>query len=269
MGAKADRMKRMKVEHPTCYFCGVRDTETEDHVPSRECFRGRVGPEGFSFPACRVCNNSAGQIEQVVALYLHLANHDEIPTPVEQLRRLASGVHNNNRDLLPIVEINAKLARKHFRVKGLVRPAGQAFGETPIATLPHGHCAAMDTFGRRLIAALFYKELGYPIPLDFYMATIWLPWTESSSSRGVIDAIDLFPEMRLTNRRNTDIGDQFTYKWGAHEDGSVFGFVAQFSKSYFFIGAAAAPNLHPQGDAVHEQWRVHHSDIASLHVPKI
>ncbi|MES2445173.1 MAG: hypothetical protein V4574_20295 [Pseudomonadota bacterium] len=236
-------------------------TETEDHVPSRECFRDRVGPEGFAFPACKICNNGAGQLEQVVALYLLLANHDDANVSPDQLRRLILGVGNNNRDLLPSIEVNARAARRHFRNKGMQLAPGAVFGEMPIATLPSGHREAFELFGRRLTCAIYYKEVGRPLPLDHYLVAAWLPWSEAMSGNIIETAVGLFPTLTITNRRNTDIGDQFSYRWGFHPDGSIFGFVAQFSKSYYFICAAAAPNLHNANNEGIPGWKLHANDV--------
>ncbi|USU13191.1 hypothetical protein NF701_04970 [Sphingomonadaceae bacterium OTU29THOMA1] len=263
MGAKANRLARLSAAHPVCYFCATRATESEDHVPSRECFRLRIGPEGFAFPACKNCNNSAGQMEQVVALYILMADwSDDVVDVGDQMRRLANGVHNNNPDMLPEVKFGANFARKHFRQKGIALAPGQTYGQAPIAILPAGHGSAFELFVRRLACALFYKEVGRPVPLDYYIAGTWIPWSEAGVGEGVANAIGFFPELRVTNRRNTDIGDQFTYKWGADSEGTVFGFVAQFSKSYFFLGAVAAPHLHPIGKEGHPSWRRHSEDVA-------
>lgn len=264
MGGKSKRLARLAAAHPVCYFCATRSTESEDHVPSRECFRQRVGPEGFSFPACKACNNGAGQLEQVVALYLLMADHSEAGDIGDQLQRLVNGVHNNNPDLLPQVTLRANLARKHFREKKLTLPPGQTYSQSPIATLPPGHGIAFKLFVRRLACALYYKEIGKPVPLEYRIAGTWVPWNEAESGNGVADAIQLFPELRVTNRRNTDIGDQFTYKWGADADGTIFGFVAQFSQSYFFIGAVAAPYLHLTEREAHPGWQVHSEDVTTF-----
>lgn len=261
MGAKANRLASLAVAHPVCYFCATRATESEDHVPSRECFRRRVGPEGFAFPACRICNNGAGQMEQVVALYLLMADHSGATDIGDQMQRLANGVQNNNPDLMPLVTLRANVARKHFREKRLNLPAGQTYAQSPIATLPAGYGAAFSLFVRRLACALFYKEVGKPVPLEYHIAGTWVPWNEAGAGEGISSAIGLFPQLRVTNRRNTDIGDQFTYKWGADPDGSVFGFVAQFSKSYFFLGAVAAPHLHLVESEAHPSWRRHSEDV--------
>lgn len=259
MGAKAERLRRFRLTDPICYFCATRATETEDHVPSRECFRDRLGPEGFVFPACKICNNGAGQLEQVIALYVTMADYGE--RPAEQLIKLASGVANNNPDLLPKFELNANVARKHFRDKGMRLAPGDAYGQTPIATLPAGHRDAFDLFGRRLTCALYYKELRKPLPLDYFLVTGWLPWSEGIQSDAFQKMAGYFPNAVSTGRTNTDIGDQFSYEWGLHPDGEIFGFMAQFAHSYFFLGAAASPDLHAANNMGRPGWKKHAEDV--------
>ncbi len=260
MGAKRARLESLKASNPICYFCGTRPTETEDHVPSRECFVDRVGPEGFTFPACRICNNGAGPLEQVIALYLLISNHSG-KVSREQFIKLAKGVRNNTPKLLPKMELRANLARQHYRIKGLKLGPGEAFGEKPIATLPVGNGAAFELFARRLTCALFYKEIGRPIPLNFLIVVAWLPWSEEATTEAVKNANDLYSTLTMTNRRNTDIGDQFSYRWGAHPDGSVFGFLAKFAKSYYIFGAAAAPDLHATDTPAVAGWKRHADDV--------
>lgn len=263
MAVKKKRIDELKRTDPICYFCATRPTETEDHVPSRECFRRRVGPEGFTFPACAICNNGAGQLEQVAALYFLLANHDTGDGAIEQLRRLASGVANNNAELLPSFEINANATRGHFRRKGMNLRPGEAYGMMPLATLPPGHGDVFALFGRRLTCALYYKEVGRPLPLDHYIVAAWIPWSEVAAGKvDIVDtATEMFPALTVGNRRNTDIGDQFSYRWGVHPDSSIFGFIAQISKSFFFLGAAVSPELYHSSSENAHGWRQHATDV--------
>jgi len=142
-------------------------------------------------------------------------------------------------------------------------PPGQAFGTLPLATLPPGHSNAFELFGRRLTCAIFYKEVGRPLPLDFYIAAGWIAWAEVAAGRiNIVEiASEMFPSLTIGNRRNTDIGDQFSYRWGAHPDSSIFGFVAQISKSFFFLGAAVAPALYHASNEKAQGWKEHVTDL--------
>ncbi|TCM19045.1 hypothetical protein EDF56_104582 [Novosphingobium sp. PhB165] len=257
MGRKKQKMERFKTEHPTCYFCASNPTESEDHVPSRECFRGRVGPEGFSFPACKRCNNSAGNLEQVVALYLLLADQSNRDIDLAQLGRLVLGVKNNNPTLMPNVTQDVREARRHFASKQMVLAPGLTYSEVSLLQLPAEMTKPMELFTRRLTCALYYKEIGSPLPLEFDIGTAWLPIADPKSVEVAQAAMELFPDLRTTNRRNTDIGDQFTYVWGHRADSGLFGFTAQVAGAFLVFGACV-----PQGmaDSV-VRWKSHRVDV--------
>lgn len=264
MGSRARkiRLEKLRQEHPFCYFCAEGRTEEEDHVPSRECFRGRQWPEGYAFPACSRCNRAASQIEQGVALYLMLANHDpEDPHP-EQLQKLVKGVANNNPELLPKVTVRANDARRHFKSRGMRLAPGQSYADTPLLELPPANRDALLLFSRRLTCAIYYKEIGRPIPLDWNIATVWTPVSDPVAFDLASKANEMFPDLRITTRRNTSLGEQFVYRWGCQEDGSIFGFAAQFSKSFIFMGATAAPEF--SSSQVSEAWRPHLSDLSLM-----
>ncbi|MBY2951549.1 hypothetical protein [Rhizobium leguminosarum] len=111
MGAGKKRKQRFLDDNPLCFFCGEQST-TVDHVPSRECFRDRVWPEGYEFPACAACNNGAGSLEQVVALYLLMGNHDGAQQTA-QFEKLIAGVWNNAPQFLPKKEISANAKKRN------------------------------------------------------------------------------------------------------------------------------------------------------------
>lgn len=260
MGSKKARLARMKRDHPLCFFCAKGEMETEDHVPSRECFKNRIGPEGFAFPACQRCNSQSSQLEQAIAFYIMMGNYAEGGLVPEQFEKLGWGVANNNPELLPSVTIDARTARRHYRETGMTLPRGFTYAEAPIAQLPTANRAAFEVFGRRLTCALFYKEVGSPLPLDFRIATGWSQFIDPKSRDLEVTAKNLFPNLSMTNRRNTNIGDQFTYRWGYKEEG-LFGFVAQFSKSFYFLGCAVAESIYIAGTGDPRQWKVHREDI--------
>lgn len=260
MRGRTEKKRQFFSEHPLCYFCATGVATTEAHVPSRECFRDRVWPEGDVFPACQRCNNAAGKLEQVVALYMLLANHAEEEPARDQFLRLVKGVRNNNPELAPRVDLGGNAARRHFRDKGIRLAPGMTYAEVPIAELPAGNRAAFELFARRLTCALYYREVGRPLPLDHYIATGWLPFVDPGARDFAENVQGLFPEVRLTNRRNTNIGNQFFYLRGFHPEGTLFGHASQFLKSYFYFGAAVAPEL----DTGAENWKPHSDDIAAL-----
>ncbi len=213
------------------------------------------------FPACEKCNSAASQIEQAVALYFMLANHEEIDPDTTQLRKLLRGVSNNNPDLMPSMTRSANEARQHFKKRGLSLDSGRTYKDIPLLKLPVANKRAMEFFSRRLTCALYYKEVGHPLPSAWRMVNVWTHLIDPIAVDLAAAAREMFPQVEVTTRRNTTLGEQFIYRWGCNEDRTIFGFAAQFSRSFLFVGAAAAPQ-HVQ-EARAEAWRPHSDDIIS------
>lgn len=256
MGASKNKKTRFLAEHPMCYFCGANST-TIDHVPSRECFKNRIGPEGFEFPACAECNNGSGQLEQVVALYLHMANHDVKEPPFAQYTRLIGGVANNNANYLPRL-MGANERRRAARAMNYSLRPGETYAEAPIVELPPENAQAFELFERRLTCALFYKHIGKIMPSEVMMRTMHLPFVNQKAEKLLEGIMPNMAILTKTNRQNTDIGEQFAYAWNSKKAEDFFIFVAQFSKSYFVVGIAARPNKETRGG-----YRAHSKDIVA------
>lgn len=128
-----------------------------------------------------------------------------------------------------------------------------------IMSYPEGYSAAFDLFARRLAAALYYKELGKAVSLDHHIGIAWIHWTDPIAGDVAKMSKDLFPQLTTTNRRNTNIGDQFTYLWGHNPDGDIFGFVAQFRRSYLVAGGVIG-NLRES----EMKWVSHRDDVPWL-----
>lgn len=256
MGAKKARLERFKREHPICYFCATRPTQTEDHMPGRQFFIGRVGPEDFAFPCCEPCNAATRQIEQAVALIMRFGDHTERRIPPEELERLALGVRNNVPHLLPTIDTSARAVRKYMKEAGISPPRGASYKETPILNLPDDYHDAFELFARKLTCALHYKETGQPIPLDSYIGVTW-------RHIGVGGTEEMYETLRKTlglerlgRRRNTDIGDQFGYRFNYNIEHGLFAMAAVFGKSFLVFGA-----VNRRLSNVPFGWKVHRDDV--------
>lgn len=255
MGMSKKRRDALKRDHPICYFCATAPTEVPDHVPSRQCFKGRVGPEGFEFPACDRCNRKSSQFEQAVALYMRMADQSDDAHIDEDAKKLVQGVANNNRNLLPRMNFTAREARRIHGQRGSKPRWNHTYSESIFEIPADGH-AAFVAFSRRLACALYYKEVGHPVPLDYRIATVWAQIIDPRA-REIESAKALLPNTTLTNRGNINIGDQFEYQWG-YEPDAVFGFSANFRKSFYFHGMVVAPTFDPE---LTGHWPVHRDDI--------
>ncbi|MGR9169640.1 hypothetical protein [Rhizobium sp. KDH_Rht_773_N] len=256
MGASKKRRQRFLDSHPLCFFCG-KASETIDHIPSRECFRNRVWPEGYEFPACQACNNAAGPLEQVVALYLIMGNHDG-EKPTSQFEKLIAGVRNNSSQFLPKTDMSANAKKRALPLYNFPHPANEPIAKAPIVELPDVNRKAFEAFERRLTCALYYKHMGEILPPTHMIRTFRLQAIQKSADDLIRTAAPMLPNGILTKRQNTDIGSQFFYNWYGDEVTKTFVFLAQFSISFVFIGVACSPENMEGG----EDYRPHSDDLA-------
>ncbi|MGO8087621.1 hypothetical protein AB9E29_10865 [Rhizobium leguminosarum] len=260
MGASKNRKQKFLDANPLCFFCG-RPAQTIDHIPSRQCFKNRVWPEGYEFPACLPCNNDAGPLEQVVALYLLMGNHDGDETGSDLLK-LITGVRNNSPQFLPKMEISANAKKRALPLYNFPFPADEAIANAPIVELPDGNRTAFEAFERRLTCALYYKHMQEVMPTSHMMRTFRLQAIQKSADDLIRTAAPMLPNGVVTKRQNTDIGDQFFYNWYADQATKTFVFLSQFSQSFVFIGVACRPENAKGGD----DYRSHSSDFSTVEV---
>lgn len=218
-------------------------------------FKGREGPEGYEFPACRPCNNGTGQLEQVVALTFALGenntrNHDRV-----LLSRLIEGVKNNTPHLLPDINLSANQKRKLMAEFGLRPLHGETYADQPLALVHPKVRDMQDQFARKLTCALYYKHAGSILPAEQRILTACFPMFQGQAE--IENFLTLFPALELTGRSNVNIGEQFAYKWGRSADGELFGFLAQFGSSHCVFGAATGHDAHTS----EQPWIPHLKDL--------
>ncbi|MCM2440568.1 hypothetical protein HGO34_12665 [Agrobacterium vitis] len=256
MGASKNKKQRFLLAHPNCYFCGGIAT-TIDHVPSRQCFKDGIGPESYEFPACARCNNAAGRMEQVVALYMHLSNHEQSSLSSDQLNKLVSGVINNDADLLPNTNLGTNKKRKLARAWGYVPPEGETYADAPIAELPKENRRAFELFERRLTCAFYYKHAGKILPNGHVIRTEHIAYMHPNAEELFEGIVPMLTNTERPSRQNQSIGDQLIYGWRYDNTEDFFLMLAQFGKSFFIIGTAAIPN----SETDDESYRLHSDDL--------
>lgn len=242
MGASKAKQEFLK-EHPICFNCGTAQATTQDHVPSRECFVQRQWPEGFVFPACHPCNAKISSIEQGMALLIRLTDQDETRIDQPMLEKLIRGVRNNTPQMLP-----REFATQAERIRAIAdsgwRPgAGESWADAPVMELDAGWRDSVHAFAHKLTLALYYKEVGQPLPLDHYMRTEFFQFTDHATPEIVEEFGKLLPDYRAGDRRNFDFGDQFQYITGRSDEEGMFAFLAQLSRSWFIVGVTVPSNL--------------------------
>lgn len=256
MGARKNKLARFLSAHSQCYFCGDPAT-TIDHVPSRECFLGRVGPEGYEFPACKECNNSAGRAEQTVALYRHCTDFSEDQRGKPQVRKLLDGLRNNSPTRMPIMNVTVNQKRRAALRSGITLQPGETFSSLPIIGINREVHDDFAIFSRRLTCALFYKHIGKVMPQTHMVKTQWMQFAHGKADELIAAITADMPNLTLAARVNTNIGQQFGYRWYADNETETFAFVAQFAKAFFVFGIASRSNEATTDDG----WKSHATEI--------
>ncbi|UHS55610.1 hypothetical protein [Agrobacterium vaccinii] len=256
MGARKAKLLSFLSSHSLCYFCGNTAT-TIDHVPARECFLGREGPEGYEFPACKNCNNSAGPAEQTVALYRHCTDFSEDKRGAPQVHKLLDGLRNNSPSRLPIMDISVSQKRRTAQRSGITLEPGETYAGLTIIGINSGVHDDFAIFSRRLTCALFYKHFGKILPRTHMIRTQWMQFAHGKAEEIIGQITVDMPNLTRTARVNTNIGQQFTYRWYSDNSTETFVFAAQFALAFFVFGLASSKNETTSGDG----WKCHEKDF--------
>lgn len=257
MGSSKSRKQKFLLSHRICFYCGSADATTIDHVPARECFNNRVGPEEFEFPACKTCNNSTGKMEQAAAFLIRCFDFDENNHSEEQFRKLFMGTRNNLPGVLPSVNLTANQKRQLLKAAEYSLPSGETYSSLPLALISEEARVAMEQFSRKLTCALFYKHVGRPLPIESFIRIVWFPYASPHAKENVERFDEILPDYTLSKRQNTNIGEQFHYRYGVKEDTNLFAFLAQFGRS-IFISGIASDTIGPTNSA---DWIEHRNDL--------
>lgn len=240
MGAAKKRREAFFAAHPMCCFCGGGELATTiDHVPLRAAFKGRVGPEGFEFPACEQCNSAWSNSEQVFALYARLFDQTDENYDQAHIQNLIAGVRNNQPDMIPNPNLSANEKRRTLRHFGWDRPKGEFLEDVGMVAIPTGSDLHVERVAAKMLAAFLYRHQTEFLTSDHGM---FFGWTQQGLP-GVDEAQDVLlsgmPELVIGARVNTSIGDQFAYRWGANPEEGLFGYAAGFGTGMFVFGASA------------------------------
>lgn len=236
MGRASNRRRQFLAEHPLCCFCGGREhATTQDHVPSRAFFNGRVSPEGFSFPACARCNAATANDEQLAAMVCRIGNLDATDGEAQQNVRLMKGVDNNYPGLLSRMVLGSVAKRRWLREQGASLEQGQSTADFGLFDVSDDRVQdAVAQFARKLLLALFYRHTNAIFPTTGSFAYRWFSNSNLDEIHPVVAQIA--PGLTLPDRANTSLGDQFFYRYGVAGTGRATAFLAVFHESAAILG---------------------------------
>jgi hypothetical protein len=231
LGQARLKKQRFLVEHPICCFCGGTTAATTlDHVPSRACFNGRNGPEGFEFPACGPCQKLLRQEEQFFAFMCHLSDRDNANYDRTMSRRLMQGIKNNLPDLFPQIVQGANNRRRGLRQLGVEKPVGAVLDDVPMVEFPRQIDPVLRKVATKLGLALYYKHKGRPASPSHGIVSYWAQYADQRAMERFGQVISELQFLRRGTRSNFDFGNRFSYAWNIEEpdEPDIFIAVAKF-----------------------------------------
>jgi hypothetical protein len=231
VGDARKKKQRFLAANSYCCFCGGNEIATSvDHVPPRTCFVERAAPEGFEFPACDRCQGATRLDELAFGMFVRLSDPSDENYRSAEVQKIVQGIRNNLPHLSPIVGLSTIDRRRALRAKGLTVPPGKTVAEIPMVGFPPAIDAYIHRYARKLAAALYYKEKGNPIGLDFVIWTGWTAATDKRQMEGYLQVAAMSPFRTVGTRINLNFGDRFGYKCDKADDNDLFTAVAQFGQ---------------------------------------
>lgn len=232
--SKKARLAALKASDPVCCHCGVRPTQSLDHAPARICFKGRIGPEGYEVPACEPCNFAVRKTENVIALWIRMADSTPENFSETDLNALIASVKNNAPECLPGIGLSANQKRRALQARGERLGPGETYAEAPVADLPEPVQRHMELFARKMISALFYSETRNFLGKNHGLVLTWFQAGSEASEISSQRASLWFGDLIVGKRQNTDIRHQFVYRYGYNPAHGFFGLWMEFGTLQFF-----------------------------------
>lgn len=231
MAHALNKRGRFLAAHRFCCFCGGKERSTTvDHVPARNCFPGRAGPEGFEFPACDRCQVVSRLDELAFGMFVRINDPSNGNYRREELLRSFSGIQNNLPHLMPFTGLSRTAKRQALREKGIEKPPNVLVDDLPLVGIPAEIDAYVHRYARKIAAALYYREKGRPIGQDFLIWTHWAQAVDQTQMKGLLEVAKMSPFLTIGRRSNLDFGDRFGYRCDKSDLNDLFTAVAQFGQ---------------------------------------
>jgi hypothetical protein len=238
MGMEKKRRDKFYAAHPLCIFCGgTKPIETVEHCPPRALFQNNKFPEGFIFPACKVCNNGSSDQDLLIAMvaksgWSPLNNTSDDNTVFGLIARS----DKRNPDLIKriVQSAQSELIPKHENGFALI-PEPYDPHHQIVISLPIEFDHAMDVFARKLAKGIYYKETKTIFPNDGGLVMQYFTNAEWKTP----DEDSVFAIMQAAGgdapsvvNGNIDLSDQFWYQKAFAPQIGMFVIRANFTATF-------------------------------------
>ncbi len=240
---RSERKAQFLKANPSCCFCGGEaPSVTIDHVPARSFFHERKWPEGYEFPACKLCNETTRLDELLFSLLARILPDPEAPDETGLLPELFKSIDNNFPGILEKLQPSARDVRKWLRDTGTMLPRGVSLSEVPILKTDHPILRdAIRQTVKKLALALYYKHSGRIVPkhgrigISFFTNTTFKPALFSDEFFNALSG------MSESRRGNLKLESRFNYQYAIAPDTGFAGFLIRFPQSMAFL-VIVSPN---------------------------
>jgi hypothetical protein len=239
MGQSRIKLQELISAHPYCIFCGgSRPTETREHCPPRSLFQNRHWPEGFEFPACKICNGGSSNDDLIVAF---MARMDPVANSGDadgKVKGLMAQLVRQEPGFLQGVFPTATEARRMNRLIGLEPSPGLTHQQTGVAKIPQRAHVAIQRFSKKLAKAIYFKHTGRIFPQTGEMALSWstnADWLLNNQNVLAKHLENLNGSAHRIVRASRDLSDQFQYKFSFNQDQEFFLLQCLYGKSFFTV----------------------------------
>lgn len=238
MSSKRDKKKLFLAQHPFCCFCGGKIRAQEiDHIPSRVLFDNRQWPEGYEFPACVACNRATRHAEQVVAMLSRIFPDARTEEGAREVEERTRAVAHNYPGLLEEMRPSVRQVRDAIEKYGIQKSAGASAADMPLLHVGGPLVnSTVEQFGRKLFLALYYKHTRTILPAEGGIAVRWysnLQIENEEIPRQLAEIVRVVPTLE---RCNTNLCDQFFYRYGITDTQKLAVFLAFFRRSFAVLG---------------------------------
>jgi len=149
-------MNRRSKKGKVCAYCGVGNPETMDHVPPKGLFPTPLPCDLITVPCCDKCRDGwSNDDEYFRAVLLPASNLAADPRARKQLEVVFRSLRKSNKIGFSTM-INASI-----KERDVVTDAGIIVGREPTIRYNRDRVARVLS---RIVRALFFKELDYPVP---------------------------------------------------------------------------------------------------------
>lgn len=239
MGAKNLKRKRFFAAHPICCFCGgSTPAETQDHIPARGLFLGRLWPEGYVFPACVVCNNESSRDELLLAWLVRIRLGEYDIEAEKDFERASIDLARGAPDVWAAIRVHGRAESRRFLKESLLPQAIPGVTDVVYSfDVPKPMMEAANRYARKLGKALHYFHTGRIVPVDAVVKARVFSNAAAMGPAFPEQVFTVLTQQALIQRAKTSLKEQFDYRFAVVEAGEATAFVVTFGQSTVIVAA--------------------------------